>query len=90
VTVPTPIVSAVAAQSAPLNAYEARIARLVAEGHSNRRVGEILGVSSRAVEHHLTRVYRKLSIAGRGQLGRAVPPEHRSGHDSTGIKPFRN
>lgn len=88
-TVTAPPVSAVTPPPAQLNAHEARIARLVAEGHSNRRVGEILGVSSRAVEHHLTRVYRKLSIAGRDQLGRAVQLEARSLHDSTGVKPFR-
>ncbi|GAA1960392.1 helix-turn-helix domain-containing protein [Kitasatospora viridis] len=58
-----------------LSAHEIRIARLVAAGSSNRRVGEILGVSTRAVEHQLTRVYRKLWISGRDQLHLALGPE---------------
>ena len=69
---PSRTVSECAARPAELNPHEARIARLVAEGHSNRRIGEMLGVSARAVEHHLTRVYRKLHIAGRSQLSRAL------------------
>lgn len=41
---------------------------MVAAGQSNRTVGDGLGVSTRAVEHHLTSVYRKLGIRGRAEL----------------------
>ncbi|GAA1248370.1 hypothetical protein GCM10009665_44030 [Kitasatospora nipponensis] len=82
------------ANPAELNAHEARVARLVASGASNRCVGEILGVSTRAVEHHLTRVYRKLWISGRDQLRFALEDEMGSGvpdnaDDSTGVESFR-
>jgi DNA-binding CsgD family transcriptional regulator len=53
-----------------LNPHEARIALLVAEGLSNRRIGDLLGVSTRAVEYQLTSVYRKLRISGRDRRDR--------------------
>jgi DNA-binding CsgD family transcriptional regulator len=55
-----------------LNPHEIRVATLVAAGLPNRRAGDRLGVSSRAVERHLTRVYRKLGIAGRAELPTAL------------------
>jgi DNA-binding CsgD family transcriptional regulator len=55
-----------------LNPHEIRVATLVAAGLPNRRAGDRLGVSSRAVERHLTRVYRKLGIAGRPELATAL------------------
>lgn len=61
-----------AAEFDALNAYETRIALMVVAGESNRRVADLLGVSSRAVEHHLTSVYRKLGISGRPQLRAAL------------------
>lgn len=45
---------------------------MIAGGRSNQTVGDSLGVSTRAVEHHLTRVYRKLDIRGRAQLPAAL------------------
>jgi DNA-binding CsgD family transcriptional regulator len=55
-----------------LNPHEIRVATLIAAGLPNRRAGDRLGVSSRAVERHLTRVYRKLGIAGRPELATAL------------------
>jgi DNA-binding CsgD family transcriptional regulator len=55
-----------------LSAHEYRIAVQAAVGVSNQAIGDGLGVSSRAVEHHLTSAYRKLEIHGRDQLRRAL------------------
>src|SRR4029453_12193906 len=51
-----------------LTSQELQIARLVAEGKTNRDVAAILFVSPKTVEFHLTRVYRKLDIRSRTEL----------------------
>jgi DNA-binding CsgD family transcriptional regulator len=51
-----------------LTPAEQRVASLVAHGHTNREVADQLFVSVRAVEVHLTSIYRKLGIASRTQL----------------------
>ncbi|QLE70584.1 helix-turn-helix transcriptional regulator [Streptomyces rectiverticillatus] len=66
-----------AAQSPPpaaaaLTPHERRIAHLVLAGHTNKDIAGRLGVSCRAVEQHLTRTYRKLSIQRRAQLAPAL------------------
>lgn len=55
-----------------LTAHEHRIAVLAADGRSNQDIGDRLCVGARAVEHHLTSVYRKLAIRGRRQLPTAL------------------
>ena len=47
---------------------ERRVADLVATGLSNRAVAEALFVTVKAVEAHLSKVYRKLGIARRAEL----------------------
>ncbi|MGB4779250.1 helix-turn-helix transcriptional regulator [Microbacterium sp.] len=56
-----------------LTEREAEIARLVAGGLSDAEAAETLGLSARTVQTHLTRVYAKLRIAGRGELTRVLP-----------------
>jgi DNA-binding CsgD family transcriptional regulator len=60
------------ADPAVLTAQELQIARMAASGLTNRRIGEELYVTSRAVEFHLTRIYRKLGIPGRLHLEEAL------------------
>lgn len=51
-----------------LTPHEARIVRLVLEGETNRVIASRFNVTQRAVELHLTRVYRKVGISRRVQL----------------------
>lgn len=58
--------------SASLSPSELRMARLAAAGRSNPEIAARLMVSRRTVEATLGRVYRKLGIRGRGDLGRML------------------
>lgn len=51
-----------------LSETEARIARLVCQGASNRQIAERLFLSVKTVEATLTRIYRKLDVRSRTQL----------------------
>ena len=58
-----------------LTQAERRIAALVAQGRTNREVAAALFVTEHTVEGALTRVYRKLGVRSRTELG------HRLGHE---------
>lgn len=51
---------------------ERRVALLALEGLSNRQIAERLLVSVKAVEGHLSKVYRKLEVSSRRDLTRAL------------------
>ncbi|MEY9968505.1 DNA-binding CsgD family transcriptional regulator [Streptacidiphilus sp. MAP12-16] len=55
-----------------LTASEKKVARLIAEGRTNRSVADLLIVSPHTVNTHLTSVFRKLSINSRVQLANLV------------------
>ncbi|WP_284746758.1 helix-turn-helix transcriptional regulator [Amycolatopsis sp. RTGN1] len=51
-----------------LSEAELRVAELAVEGRTNRQIAETLYITVSTVEQHLTRVYRKLGVAGRAAL----------------------
>jgi DNA-binding CsgD family transcriptional regulator len=61
-----------------LTPQELQIALLAAEGLSNREIGQRLYLSHRTVEFHLYRIFPKLDIASRGELGDALAVRHPS------------
>jgi DNA-binding NarL/FixJ family response regulator len=63
---------------ARLNAPERQIAMLVAEGRTNPGVAKALDLTPRAVELHLSRIYRKLGVRTRRDLEAALAGLDRS------------
>jgi len=61
--------------SGQLTAQEAQVARLARDGLSNSEIGARLFTSSRTVEYHLGKVFAKLAISSRSQLGQVLPAE---------------
>jgi DNA-binding CsgD family transcriptional regulator len=55
-----------------LTSSEERIARLAADGLSNREIAQTLYLSRKTVEMHLSRTYRKLDISSRDHIERAL------------------
>ncbi len=56
----------------PLTAREREVALLAAAGRTSRDIGDHLGMSTRTVDTHLARVYRKLGIGSRSELASAL------------------
>jgi DNA-binding CsgD family transcriptional regulator len=72
--------------SSDLTPTESRVAELAASGMTNREVAERLFISPKTVEANLARIYRKLGIRSRAELGRRWEPRrsrHREAPDST-------
>ncbi|WP_034228932.1 helix-turn-helix domain-containing protein, partial [Actinotalea ferrariae] len=59
-----------------LTAREAEVLRLVAQGLSNRQVGEALFISGKTVSVHVSNLLAKLGVSGRAE---AVAVAHRRG-----------
>jgi DNA-binding CsgD family transcriptional regulator len=62
-------------RSAPpgeLSETELRVARLAAQGRSNKQIASELYVTVHTVEKHLSHVYAKLGVRSRGQLAAAL------------------
>jgi ATP/maltotriose-dependent transcriptional regulator MalT len=57
-----------------LTPSELRVARLAADGLTNREIAQNLFVTMKTVETHLRHCYQKLEIAGRGELAQSLEP----------------
>ncbi|MBK3525536.1 hypothetical protein JHN54_28535 [Streptomyces sp. MBT70] len=55
-----------------LSPSEQRVALLAAQGETNQRIARTLSITVSTVEQHLTRIYRKLRVGGRGDLRRKL------------------
>jgi DNA-binding CsgD family transcriptional regulator len=73
----------------PLSPQERQIAQLAAEGLSNREIGQRLYLSHRTIGSHLYRIFPKLGITSRAQLGSALatPGSPLSGPPPGGLSP---
>ena len=58
--------------AAQLSPTEQRVAELAATGMTNRDIASALFISPKTVESNLSRVYRKLGIRSRAELGRRI------------------
>jgi DNA-binding CsgD family transcriptional regulator len=58
-----------------LTPSELRVARLAADGQTNREIAQALYVTIKTIEGHLARAYGKLEIAGRAELAHALEGE---------------
>jgi DNA-binding NarL/FixJ family response regulator len=58
--------------STVLTSAEQRIADLAAAGTTNHDIASALFISPKTVEVHLSRIYRKLGIRSRAELGRRL------------------
>jgi len=68
---PTPVVASAASNgegSAALGKREADVARLVAEGLSNKQIGTRLFISERTVDSHVRSILNKLGVNSRAQI----------------------
>ena len=62
-----------------LTASERRVARMAAEGMSNKEIAQALFVTVKAVEVHLSSAYRKLEIDARRELPQVLGDRAREG-----------
>jgi DNA-binding CsgD family transcriptional regulator len=57
-----------------LTPSEQRVAELAASGMTNKDIAAKLFISPKTVEHNIGRIYRKLGIRSRAELGRLINP----------------
>jgi DNA-binding CsgD family transcriptional regulator len=62
-----------------LTPQELQIGMLLASGRTTRQAAAALFLSPKTIEYHLRSIYRKLGIASREELARALAPEAPSG-----------
>ena len=55
-----------------LSGREREIAELVAEGRTNREIGEQVFLSEKTIEGHLTRIFAKLGVTSRAEVAEVV------------------
>jgi DNA-binding CsgD family transcriptional regulator len=68
--------------SAQLSPREQEIVRLVAEGHPNKVIADVLSISTWTVCTHLRRIFAKLGVGSRAAMVASVRPPRRPGPPS--------
>ena len=58
-----------------LTAAELRVARMAAEGMTNREIAQGLFLTENTIQTHLRNAFRKLDIPSRSQLARSLDPQ---------------
>ena len=66
-----------ATQTKLLTPSEERVAELAASGMTNRDIAAAVFISPKTVEANLVRIYRKLNIHSRAELGRMIGQQSR-------------
>jgi DNA-binding CsgD family transcriptional regulator len=74
----------------PLTATERQVALLVAWGATNKQVADLLHLSSKAVDWHLTRIDQKLGIGWRAELSAASDGQRSPGWSSAVLQRSRS
>ena len=65
-----------------LTPSEQRVADMAASGATNKDIAAAMFISPKTVEHNLTKIYRKLQISSRAELGRRM---EQGGNDSAQV-----
>jgi DNA-binding CsgD family transcriptional regulator len=60
-----------------LSPHQRRVATLVADGHTNREIGQILGVSTKTVDFHVGNILSRLRLQGRRDVRDLLHQSHR-------------
>ena len=69
--------------SNPLTTREREVARLVAQGHTNRHIADRLSISERTVSTHVGRVLKKLELRSRTPLATWIARQRDPASDQT-------
>jgi len=70
-----------------LSARENEVLALVARGYSDRDIAELLVISARTVETHVSSILRKLDVRSRGEAARLVHVQPRNDPPATAQSP---
>jgi DNA-binding CsgD family transcriptional regulator/tetratricopeptide (TPR) repeat protein len=61
---------------ATLSPHQHRVATLVADGHTNREIGELLGVATKTIDFHVSNILARLGLNGRRDIRNLIHRSH--------------